>query len=167
METLTKSQEQKIRNFIRSRVQTDEDCEDILQITLFESYLCSEKFKGESEYSTWLCGIGKNLCKNLHRKIKNFDFVEFNEALILENQEDVFDTVSKKIFFDAIKQCIKHLPKNYQRVFCMSAIEEKTYSEIANELDIPIGTVRSRINRSRQKIQKRLNQMGHHHLILS
>jgi len=126
-----------------------EDANDLIQKTLLKALEKEELFKDDSNQIGWVVTIMKNIHIDEKRKGKGKTFVDFQEeALATTNPEllEIEDTIV----------ALKQLGKRCQSVLMLIA-EEYKYSEIANQLELPLGTVMSRLLRCRQQLFKALN----------
>jgi RNA polymerase sigma-70 factor, ECF subfamily len=126
-----------------------DDANDLIQKTLLKALEKEELFKDDSNQIGWVVTIMKNIHIDEKRKGKGKTFVDFQEeALATTNPEllEIEDTII----------ALKQLGKRCQSVLMLIA-EEYKYSEIANQLELPLGTVMSRLLRCRQQLFKALN----------
>lgn len=139
----------KLYNFIRSRVSTNEDAEDVYQATKLASHKGAGSFEGRSSVNTWETGIAVNLIRDGYRRGKIDDrvFARGLDApdLAVECDLSVFIEVNEVL--DAMCK----LPLDQLDVISRIAYGE-SYEEVAKCLQIPIGTVRSRLSRARTNL---------------
>jgi RNA polymerase sigma-70 factor (ECF subfamily) len=147
-----------ILRFVRRYLRRQEDAEDVLQNTFIEAMRCADRFSGLSKPSTWLFGIAINLARNLLRRHANEEFEEIDEAmlngLIDEGADPAFIIEVRQIAaqVDMVLNMMQPEIKNtFEAVFDGLA----SYEEAAHEMDIPIGTVRSRVSRVRAAVRAR------------
>lgn len=143
-----------------------EDARDLLQETFLKAYRFLDSFEEGTNARAWLYRIMRNTYINDYRRIKRQpDVVPYDEQISayqmvrpdhqyksLVHDKDVHD-----IFEDEIATAVASLPEKFKSVVVMRDIEELPYEEIAEALDIPIGTVRSRLHRARAILFERLN----------
>ena len=145
--------------FVLRNIGSAADAEDIAQQTFVEAYRAFGTFRGASELSTWLYGIAMNLVRNyLNRaphRVRKFE------------PEEVLDTLPANVDgpealverFEILRELyseVAGLSPDLKQTFLLVAIEGRSYEEAASMLDIPIGTVRSRLFRAREAIKARL-----------
>ncbi len=144
------------------------DAEDIAQDTFLIGYKKYSNFKKESSLSTWLYGILINVARNYNKKvIKTRDNIH-NHAQddnILESIGDCenFNTENIAINNDLksiILKEIDNLDDNHRDVIILKDIQDLSYKEIAEILDIELGTVKSRLSRAREKLIIQLHKKG-------
>ncbi|MEO5347153.1 MAG: RNA polymerase sigma factor RpoE [Magnetococcus sp. YQC-9] len=136
---------------------------DLTQETFIKAYRALEKFRGESAFYTWLYRIavntGKNFLLSKERGLSMSDEeLEDSERMApqLRNYETPERLMLRKEMMSNLRQAIDALPEQMRRAIQMRDVEGHSYEEIARALQCPIGTVRSRIYRSRQEIMDRM-----------
>src|SRR3989344_7696681 len=154
---LTDDQQKKLRRFIHKRVLNPEDADDILQLTYLEAWRSRERFSGQATLSTWMCGIAQNLIRNHFRRMYAKPVhCEFDEAL-WHGQEDSQNLdwefeVNRRL--EKTLVAIKDLPTEMRKTLYASLETDGSYQDTADALDIPIGTVRSRLSRAREHLKR-------------
>lgn len=152
-------------NFALQLTRDSDDAADLLQETYVKAYRFWDKFEKGTNCKAWLFRIMKNSFINFYRSNtrspEKLDYDEIEEIYetIKSNEQnphnlerEIFD----KVFDDEIMEAIKSLPEEFRTVLLMCDVEGMTYEEIADFLDIPIGTVRSRIHRARKLLAVKL-----------
>lgn len=155
-ELLVAKQEKRLRNFIVKHFRDENAVEDVFQQTLIEAYCCWESFRGEAKRETWLFGIALNIARNVSRRNPHYNF-NFTTDEALENEQaedsDPLDLVMKNQLSIKLERAIQKLPEDLRETLTLVVQNGKTYQEAADILGIPIGTVRSRISRSRAQLK--------------
>ena len=155
----------KVANLVSRYVSNHSDVPDIVQEAFIKAYRALPNFRGDSTFYTWLYRIAVNCAKNhsvaLGRKppsndvdVEDAEFYDGGDAL-RENAspEKVLLTQEiKKAVFDTIAQ----LPEDLKMAINFREIEGLSYEEIATIMECPVGTVRSRIFRARDVIDKKI-----------
>ncbi len=147
------------------------DAEDLVQETCLKAYRYFDRFEDGSNVKAWLFKILTNLFINSYRKkVKEPTPVEFDEAedYFLYSQMLKTGAVSEhhgpeKDLFDRmlgsdVSEAIDALPDDFRIVVVMAFVEGLSYEEISDALDVPMGTVKSRLHRGRKMLQKSLYQ---------
>jgi RNA polymerase sigma-70 factor (ECF subfamily) len=132
-----------------------EEAEDIVQETFVRVFQHRDSFDFKHCFSTWLYTIALNLARNELRKKKRYKFVDIFD---LQNKE-VEVAIDAKIpsnLGPAIESAVASLPEKYKTAFLLRDIEEVSYEEIARILSVPLGTVKSRVNRARSILRDKL-----------
>jgi RNA polymerase sigma-70 factor (ECF subfamily) len=145
--------------FVLRNIGNPADAEDIAQQTFLEAYRALASFRGESELSTWLYGIAMNLVRNyLNRaphRVRRYepDCVLDTLPADVDGPEVLIQRMELTTRLYAQVEC---LSDDLKQIFLLVAIEGRSYEEAAEMLDIPIGTVRSRLFRAREALKARL-----------
>lgn len=154
--------------FIRSRVKTDEDAEDILQDVLYQlSNLSSiETIKS---ISGWLYRVARNRIIDRSRKkqtssIEDIGFedeegVSFISSLLQSNDESAETAYMQRMFWEALMDALDELPANQRNVFIWNELEEMTLQQIADKEKENIKTIISRKRYAVQHLRNRLESL--------
>ncbi|MBP2073230.1 RNA polymerase sigma factor [Thermoanaerobacterium butyriciformans] len=144
-----------IYNVIYRLVDVKEDALDLTQETLIKAYINLKKFKGNSEFKTWLYRIAVNVSHDFIRKKKGVE-EHLEEISDFRTPENIFDDkVTRKIIIDELNK----LKREYKTVLILRDIEGLTYNEIAEITNTNIGTVKSRISRARNILKENLKKI--------
>ncbi|MGD1044157.1 MAG: sigma-70 family RNA polymerase sigma factor [Bacteroidota bacterium] len=142
-----------------------ENAKDLLQETYLKTYRFWGNFENGTNIKAWLYCIMKNSFINLYRKeTREPKKVEYKEYHLPYNtiQETSFahkhmiEKSYDEIFGDEIARSLESLNDSFRNILILSDIEGLSYEEIANTIDCPIGTVRSRLHRGRKLLKKKL-----------
>lgn len=154
---LSAEQQKKLRNFIHKRVLNPEDADDILQLTYLEAWRGKDRFGGQASLSTWMCGIAQNLIRNHFRRLYAKPVhCEFDEALWQGHEEgsDLVWQFEVNRRLEKTLSAIDNLPTEMRNTLYASLETDGSYQDTADALDIPIGTVRSRLSRAREHLKR-------------
>jgi RNA polymerase sigma factor (sigma-70 family) len=155
-EMLIAKQDKRLRNFITKHFRDENAAEDIYQQTLIEAYCCWDNFRGDAKRTTWLFGIALNIIRNISRRAPQYRF-QFTSDEELENEEaldsDPLNHCMKSEFSSKLGIAIEKLPTDLRETLELVVHQGNSYQETADILGIPIGTVRSRISRSRAQLK--------------
>lgn len=145
-----------------------DDVEDVAQETFIKAYRALPRFRGDSAFYTWLYRIAVNTAKNhlvaSARKPQGVDAEiedaeQFDTAFGLRNIE----TPEEQMHIEQLQACINHsiasLSNELKSAITLREFDGLSYEEIAEILDCPVGTVRSRIFRAREAIDQAMNAM--------
>ena len=158
----------KLANLVSRYVSNQSDVPDIVQEAFIKAYRALPNFRGDSAFYTWLYRIAVNCAKNhsvaLGRKPPSND-VEIEDAEFYDGGGALRENASpekvllteeiKKVIFDVIKQ----LPDDLRIAINFREIEGLSYEEIATIMECPVGTVRSRIFRARDAIDRKITPL--------
>ena len=158
----------KVSNLVSRYVSNHSDVPDIVQEAFIKAYRALPNFRGESAFYTWLYRIAVNCAKNhsvaLGRKPPSND-VEIEDAEFYDGGEALRENASpeKVLLTEEIKtvifKTIEQLPDDLRIAINFREIEGLSYEEIAVIMDCPVGTVRSRIFRARDAIDKKISPL--------
>jgi len=143
------------------------DAEDLVQETFLRAYRSFHTFEEGSNLRAWLFRILTNTFINTYRakqrRPQQQELGELEELYLYRRVADVDpmsrsaeDTLFDWFTDDEVKQALEDLPENFRLPVLLADVEEFSYKEIAEMLDIPIGTVMSRLHRGRKQMQKAL-----------
>lgn len=158
VETIYNHYQASLYAFIRLRVRDEEAAEEILNDTFMIAIKKPEKFDGSSEFKTWLCGIAKNVCGTWIRKQNTGvarSIIVVEEDLFENLPSPDWDIVSKledQEMDDVLRECIDKLPVTHKEAFYWTWFEEEPMDVVAERLECPIGTIKSRLFNARAKI---------------
>lgn len=161
----------KIIKLISRYVRDPNEVQDVAQEAFIKAYRALARFRGESAFYTWLYRIAINTAKNhlvaMGRRPPATD-VDAEEALLYEGDSMLKDKESpehlalKDEIEKTIFAAIDELPEDLRTAITLREMEGLSYEDIALAMDCPIGTVRSRIFRAREAIDKRLKPLLEH-----
>jgi len=153
-------------NFVYRFVKDFDVAEDIVQETFLRVYRKRYNYKAIANFSTWIFTIAGNLAKSELRRRKRWKFFSLDASSENERQFELPDNgikpdraASVSILDENIQNAIDGLPDKYKESLILRDIEGMSYKQIADITNVPVGTVKSRVNRSRKKLQKKLR--GH------
>lgn len=144
--------------FIRLRVRDDNAADEILNDTFLTAFRKPEQYNGGCEYKTWLCGIAKNVCGTWLRK-QNTGLAKS----IVDVEEDIFENlptpdwdivsrIESQEMDEILRECIDKLPVTHKEAFFWTWFEEEPMEIVAERMDCPVGTIKSRLFNARAKI---------------
>jgi RNA polymerase sigma-70 factor (ECF subfamily) len=145
------------------------DAEDVAQEAFIKAYRALPQFRGDSAFYTWLYRIAINTAKNaLAARDRN----PVSYELDMHNSDEPTDVVSRlrdpetpeglaltEEIRDTVNHAIETLPEDLRTAIVLRELEGLSYEEIAASMDCPVGTVRSRIFRAREAIDRRLREV--------
>ncbi len=149
-----------------------EDANDLVQETYMKAYRFFDSFEKGTNCKAWLFRILKNSYINRYRKeSKEPDKVDYDEIkefyhTVKHSSLDSNDMQEKwygELLDDEISRALDSLPEDFREVVQLCDIEGFTYEEIANMVDCPIGTVRSRLHRGRKILREKLLDYARYH----
>src|SRR6056297_980384 len=148
------------------RLTTDpNDAEDLVQDSIVKAFRFFSSYEKGTNAKAWLFRILKNSYINSYRKKSSkpqeIDYDEvatFYETIRAERTEtsDLEDKMFRELIDDDISNALDDIPEDFRTVVLLCDVEDFTYEEIANMLDVPIGTIRSRLHRGRNLLKAQL-----------
>jgi len=151
-----------LTNYIYRFLGDMKECEDLLQETFLRVYRNRHSYRRIARFSTWLYTIAGNLARSEYRKrkrrrISSLQSVNKNdEEYEMEVPDETFspdkDTESSIQDF-YIQEALAQIPEEFREVVVLRDVQQLSYEEIAEITGLPMGTVKSRINRGRTKLQ--------------
>ena len=145
----------RLMNVIGRMLLSRDDAEDVVQETFVRVYQHRQSFNFQHCFSTWIYTIGLNLARNELRKRKKFKFYDITEMKGNEAEFAVEMKLPNRLP-QVLNAAIKELPEKYRTAFILRDIQEQPYEEVAKILSIPLGTVKSRVNRARMMLRDKL-----------
>ena len=145
-----------------------DDAKDLVQETFLKAFRFWDKYEKGTNIRAWLFRIMKNSYINRYRKeTKEPDTVDYAEIQNFYNtirsessdQNDLQEKIFDGLLEDDVARAIESLPEDFRTVVILSDIEGLSYEEIAEFVDCPVGTVRSRLNRGSKML--RVNLFGY------
>ena len=157
----------RLYNFVFRFVSDRETAEDIVQETFLRAFRKREEYRAIANFSTWLFTIAGNLAKSELRRRKRWRLFSVHKDddsdTGYEFPDETFrpDRVTESTIADTqIQQAIQSLPENYRQIILLRDVEGMSYHEISEISSCPVGTVKSRVNRARLKLQQKLKNEG-------
>jgi len=167
-DVLVQKYQQKVINLVSRFVSDPSECQDVAQEAFIKAYRALDKFRGDSQFYTWLYRIAANTAKNhlatRSRKSPQIAVdVEDAEHFVGDSGLKEYSTPENLLLTDEIKRtvfaAIEALPEDLKSAITLREVEGLSYEDIALVMGCPIGTVRSRIFRAREAIDKELKPL--------
>jgi len=167
-DVLVRKYQQKIVKLISRYVRDQDEVLDVAQETFIKAYRALAKFRGDSAFYTWLYRIAINTAKNYlvaqsrrppDTDIDAADAVQFDGDSKLRETDLPEQLVHRDEVERVIFETIDELPQDLRTAITLRELEGLSYEEIAQAMDCPIGTVRSRIFRAREAIEAKLKPL--------
>jgi RNA polymerase sigma-70 factor (ECF subfamily) len=158
----------KILNLIMRYVKDPSEAMDVAQEAFIKAYRAVPGFRGDSAFYTWLYRIAINTAKNhlvaVRRRPMNLDFdlldsESFEPFAALRDIDSPEHLALTDEIGEVINKAIKDLPDELRTAILLREIEGMSYEEIAETMECPVGTVRSRIFRAREAIDKKIRPL--------
>ena len=170
-ELLVVKYQRKLARLLSRFVRDASEVEDVTQEAFIKAYRALPSFRGDSAFYTWLYRIGINTAKNylvsLGRRAPTVTGVDSEEAEGIEEGDQLRDLntpenqMMSRQLAETVNHALQELPEELRTAITLREIDGMSYEEIAQIMNCPIGTVRSRIFRAREAIAERLRpQLG-------
>jgi len=147
---------QEILNYVAWQVDSLEDAKDLTQIIFTRAYRALGGFRGEASVRTWLFAIARNVIRDFFRRGNPTTSLE---AYMETHGEPVLPHVELPARTVRLRRALATLPEEFREVVMMFYFEGLSLAEIAEALFLPVGTVKSRLNRARRKLRDLILEM--------
>ena len=157
--------EKRIRGAIYRLVGSDEEARDLCQEAFLKAYKSLRSFKQEARFSSWLYQIALNLCRDRMRRRRGKTMVSLDEleeggAAMPVAGPTALDLLQERDTRRVVARAIEALPDEQREVIILKEYQGLTFLEIAQVLDVPISTVKTRLYRGLDQLRSRLEREG-------
>ncbi len=155
----------KIISFLYRYMHDMDAAEDLAQEAFFKVYLKKDSYKETFKFSTWLFTIASNLAKTELRKLKRRKTSSISDINEDGTSENIFideDNIEKSSNNESklLQKALSELEHDYKIIIILREIQELSYDVISKILQLPLGTVKSRLNRGKLKLREILINYG-------
>ncbi|MDA0830684.1 MAG: RNA polymerase sigma factor RpoE [Proteobacteria bacterium] len=168
-ELLFTKYQRRVSRLVSRFIRSEAEVEDVVQDSFIKAYKALANFRGDSAFYTWLYRIAVNTAKNylvaaskrpisLSQFEKNDDD-DFEEDRFISNSTTPESELITKQIAETVNKTIDELPADLREAIMLREIEGMSYEDIAEAMECPIGTVRSRIFRAREAISQKIKPM--------
>ena len=168
-ELLVSKYQRRLTRLLARFVKDEHEVNDVTQEALIKAYSALPNFRGESAFYTWLYRIGINTAKNflatngkkmvISADVANEEGEMFDLSDQLADDHTPEAEMMNREILQTVEAAVARLPEDLRRAITLREMEGLSYDEIAQIMDCPIGTVRSRIFRAREVIAKDLRPL--------
>lgn len=141
-----------------------EDAEDILQETFIKTYRNLNNLDPSAKFSSWIYRIAHNQTVDTLRKRKidaaSFSIEANDAAQFLQSAADIEVEAERKEMLERIETIVRELPETYRDALILRFLEEKSYEEIMDILELPKGSVATLIHRGKKLLHERMTRAG-------
>lgn len=165
---LVQKYQHRLAHLVGRYIRDPEEIEDVVQEAFIKAYRGLASFRGESAFYTWLYRIAINTAKNhlvsAGRRVPDqgvdaSEAEQFDSGTLLQESDTPEHQVLTREIEAAVYEAIESLPQELKDAITLRELEGLSYEEIAEVMDCPIGTVRSRIFRARETIDRWLRPL--------
>jgi len=164
---LVRRWERKIQAAIYRVMGTEDEARDLCQEAFLKAYRALGSFKREARFSSWLYQIALNLCRDRMRRRKGRTMVSLEtletDAPLLRSTEhgpSPLELVEASALSRAVADAVSELPDEQREVIVLKEYQDLTFLEIAEILDVPLSTVKTRLYRGLGQLRLRLERQG-------
>ena len=159
--------EDKIRGAAYRFLGSEEEARDVAQEAFLKAYRSLGSFKREARFSSWLYQIATNLCRDRLRRLKtratvSLEALEETGAVMVETRPGAHERLLERDLSQRVRRAIHALPEEQREVVILKEYQELTFLEIAQALDVPVSTVKTRLYRGLGQLRLRLEREGVH-----
>jgi RNA polymerase sigma-70 factor (ECF subfamily) len=161
--------QRKIMRLLSRMIRDPAEIEDVAQEAFIKAYRALPQFRGDSAFYTWLYRIAINTARNwlaankrapsTPSAFENEEGETFNESDVLTDGSNPESEMASRQIAETVNKAINDLPEELRNAIVMREIDGMSYEDIAESMNCPIGTVRSRIFRAREAIALRLRPL--------
>jgi len=157
--------EDRIRGAAYRFLGSEEEAKDVAQEAFLKAYRALGGFKREARFSSWLYQIATNLCRDRLRRRRSRGTVSLEEmeetgGAIVETRPGAHDRLLQEDLARAVRRAIHALGEEQREVVILKEYEGLTFLEIAQALDVPVSTVKTRLYRGLGQLRLRLEREG-------
>ena len=154
-ETVAAENEQKIYRTCLTMLGGREDAEDCLQETMLRAYRAYPSFDGRSQLSTWFYRIAVNVCIDFIRKRRpavSLDAMRDEGFDVGDGKQNTYLSLEARERKRLLSEALKRLPEDARALIVLRDVQGLSYEEAAQALEVPLGTLKSRLSRAREKL---------------
>ena len=141
-----------IRRLLLHRSTSLEDTEDLLQETFIKVYINLQRYSDNYTFGQWIYTIARNTHIDFERRRQNDLSIDEKCSIPIASSPSPEDNLINIQQRSQIENYINCLPQQYQQLFSMRFLEDYSYEEIAEKLNLPMGTVKTQIHRARERM---------------
>lgn len=163
-ERLLQGIQTRVYQFILRQAASTQDAEDLTQETLLEVYRNLQHFQGSSRFSTWVLGIAQNRVRNYHNRSATFRFPT-TDTEVLETLPEPRAGPEESYLISSRIQALQrgfadYLTPDLREALTLVSLEGMGYEDAAEILNLPVGTVKTRVFRARKMLKNGLQAAG-------
>jgi RNA polymerase sigma-70 factor, ECF subfamily len=163
-EVLVRRHQKAIFNLVYRLLGDYDEAAEVAQEVFLSAYKSIGQFRGEANFSTWLYRIGLNHASTRRKTLNSMHQRHIpleSTEVIADSAVDPAKNVEHKEIQQRVQQALNSLDPEDARIILLRDLQDVTYEEVAEMLDIPVGTVKSRLHRARQALKTSLAPYFH------
>lgn len=145
--------------FALRRLNDAADAADVLNDVMLQAWRSADRFAGQSKVSTWLLGIANHKVLDIYRRRGRREFDEFDDTIEDEHAEVAGASLARVQDAEQVRRCLDKLSAAHREVVYLTFYEEMSYPDIAEALDCPTGTVKTRMMHAKKNLQRCLQSL--------
>ncbi|GAB1370025.1 sigma-70 family RNA polymerase sigma factor [Candidatus Kapaibacterium sp.] len=161
-----------ISSLIRKMIKDEDDIDDLVQETFIKAYRALDRYQSNYTFSAWIYKIASNTCIDFLRK-KRLNIISLDEpiggtdeddGMTIEIEDNSYTPDIEVINSErrnALNNAVENLPEKYRIIIKMRHEDELDYNEIAEKLDLPLGTVKAHLFRARKLLFDELKNVSY------
>lgn len=159
-EVLIEKYRERLLEGMRQQSRNSEEAEDVVSLAFTRAYSSLGQFRGEASFYTWLYRIALNEASAFHRKGANLSLDEMtnnDESSLpkqLAEEDRTHEDLAERDSTQRVRDVLEKVPEPYREMLDLFFLKELSYEQIAQQLDIPVGTVMSRLFKARKLLQE-------------
>jgi len=163
-EAIVRQYRRKVFNVAYKFVGRHDEAEDLTQDIFLKIFKSLHTFDSRANFQTWLISVSRNLCIDHYRSVRkeretiNRD-VDASELMPVAKTQGQLAMMEQRDRVELLREALGALPKTLRTAVLMRDIQELSYHEIAETLQLPEGTVKSRINRGRNELARQIRKL--------
>ena len=161
-ERLAAEQERRVYATCYHMMGNREDAQDCAQEAMLRAFRAFDSFRRDAQFSTWICKIAMNVCVDALRKRKDalsLDALREDTGFdVRDDAPGAYCRLEEKERKRLLKEGLAALPPEMRQMIVLRDVEGRSYEDVAAILEMPLGTVKSRISRAREKLSRILTE---------
>ena len=155
----------RIYNLAFNYVKNDEEAKDLAQDVFVTAYKALPKLRDDTKFGAWLYQIGLNHCRNRYKRLKrrgyftNKSLDDDNSSLQIAGGETPEKEVEQQRIINLVRDTIATMNESEKEILMLRDLQGLPYDEIGEILDIPLGTVKSKLSRARTSLKNKLKRI--------
>jgi RNA polymerase sigma-70 factor (ECF subfamily) len=148
-----------VYSFALRRLSDAADAADVLNDVMLQVWRSADRFAGKSKVTTWLLGIANHKVLDIYRRRGRNDYDELDDTFEDENAEVAGASIALAEDADLVRRCLDKLSEAHREVVYLTFYEEMSYPDIAEALDCPTGTIKTRMMHAKKHLHRCLGAL--------